>query len=82
MARNTVQKKYTTTQVRGFVIRDGQPEEVTFELDRKCGIATAQAIVRKQEPTFAAVEVVESEQLYKMDFDTFKKYATPCEDGE
>lgn len=79
MARNTIQKKFTTTEVRGFVIRDGHPIEAAYELGKKCGLTTAQALVRKTEPSFAAVEVVEHEQLYKMTFEDFKKYATPCD---
>jgi hypothetical protein len=82
MARNTIQKKFTTTEVRGFIIKDGQPVEVVYQLGKKCGLNTAQALIRKQEPTFAAVEVAEHEQLYKMTFDDFKKYGTPCDASE
>ena len=76
MARNTIQKKFTITEVRGYVIKDGQPMQVAYQLGKKCGLNTAQAIIRKEEPSFAAVEVVEHEQLYKMTFDDFKKYGT------
>lgn len=82
MARNTIQKKFTTTEVRGFVIKDGQPVQVAYQLDKKCGLNTAQALVRKLRPSFAAVEVVEHEQLYKMTFEDFKKYGTPCDATE
>lgn len=82
MARNTIQKKFTSTEVRGYVIKDGHPVEVAYQLDRKCGLNIAQALIRKQEPSFAAVEVVEHEQLYKMTFDDFKKYGTPCDAQE
>ena len=82
MARNTIQKKFTTTEVRGFVIKDGQPVEVAYQLGKKCGLNTAQALIRKEEPSFAAVEVVEYEQLYKMSFYDFKKYGTPCDASE
>ena len=82
MARNTIQKKFTTTEVRGYVIKDGQPVQVAYQLDKKCGLSTAQALIRKQEPSFAAVEVVEHEQLYKMTFEDFKKYGTPCDATE
>lgn len=82
MARNTIQKKFTTTEVRGYIIKDGQPVEVTYQLGKKCGLNTAQALIRKGEPSFAAVEVVEHEQLYKMTFDDFKKYGTPCDASE
>lgn len=78
MARNTIQKKFTGTEVRGYVIKDGQPVQVVYQLGKKCGLSTAQALIRKEEPSFAAVEVVEHEQLYKMTFDDFKKYGTPC----
>ena len=80
MARNTIQKKFTTTEVRGFIIEEGQPKAVAFQLDKKCGLNTAQAIIRKQHPSFSAAELVEHEQLYKMTFEDFKKYATPCDD--
>ena len=79
MARNTIQKKFTTTEVHGFIIKDGKPVQVAYQLDKKCGLNTAQALIRKEEPSFAAIEVVEHEQLYKMSFDDFKKYATPCD---
>lgn len=82
MARNTIQKRFTTTEVRGFIIKDGQPAQVAYQLDKRCGLDTAQALVRKQEPSFAAVEVVEHEHLYKMTFDDFKKYGTPCDASE
>lgn len=78
MSRNTIQKKFTTTVVRGFVIKDGNPTEVAYELDKKCGLNTAQSIIRRTEPTFAAVSVTETATTYKMSFDDFKKYATPC----
>lgn len=79
MARNTIQKKFTTTEVHGFIIKDGQPMKVVYQLGKKCGLNTAQALVRKQEHSFAATEIVEHEQLYKMTFDDFKKYGTPCD---
>lgn len=82
MARNTIQKKFTTTEVRGFIIKDGQPVEAVYQLGKKCGLSTAQAIIRMEEPSFAAVEVVEHEQLYKMTFDDFKKYGTLCDASE
>lgn len=82
MARNTIQKVFTTTTVKGFIIKDGTPVAVTYELDKKCGIQTAQSIVRKHEPTFAATEIEESSKLYKMTFDEFKAHATPVEDAE
>lgn len=82
MARNTIQKKFTTTVVRGFIIKDGQPVEVAYHLGKKCGLNTAQALIRKDEPSFAAVEVVEHEYLYKMTFDDFKKYGTLCDASE
>lgn len=82
MARNTIQKKFTSTEVRGYVIKDGQPVQVAYQLGKKCGLYTAQAIIRKEEPSFAAVEVVEHEQLYKMTFEDFKKYGTPCDATE
>lgn len=82
MSRNTIQKKFTTTEVRGFIIKDGQPVEVAYQLGKKCGLNTAQALIRKQEPSFAAVDVVENEQLYKMTFEDFKKYGTLCDATE
>lgn len=82
MARNTIQKKFSTTEVRGYVIKDGNPVKVAYQLDKKCGLNTAQTIIRKEEPTFAAVEIIEHDQLYKMSFEDFKKYATPCTEDE
>ena len=82
MSRNTIQKKFTSTEVRGYVIKDGHPVQVAYQLDKKCGLNTAQGLIRKQEPSFAAVEVVEHEQLYKMTFEDFKQYGTPCDATE
>lgn len=82
MARNTIQKKFNITEVRGFIIEDGQPVKVCYQIGKKCGLNTAQAIIRKEEPSFAATEIVEHEQLYKMTFDDFKKYGTPCDASE
>lgn len=82
MARNTIQKKFTSTEVRGYVIKDGRPVEVAYQLDKKCGLNTAQALIRKQEPSFSASEVVEHEHFYKMTFADFKKYGTPCDETE
>ena len=45
MARNTIQKKFTSTEVRGYVIKDGQPVQVAYQLDKKCGLNTAQALI-------------------------------------
>lgn len=82
MARNTIQKKFTTTEVQGFIIKDGNPVKVTYRLDKKCGLNTAQALIRREEPSFAATEIAEYEQLYKMTFDDFKKYGTSCDASE
>ena len=77
MARNTIQKQFATTTVKGFTIKEGQPIEVSYELDKKCDMQTAQNIIRKNDPTFAAVDVEWKYTTYKMTFDDFKKYATP-----
>lgn len=82
MARNTIQKKFTTTEVHGFIVKDGQPMKVVYQLGKKCGLNTAQALIRREEASFAATEIVEHEQLYKMTFDDFKKYGTPCDASE
>lgn len=82
MARNTIQKVFTTTTVKGFIIKDGVPVEASYELDKKCGINTAQYIVRQHEPTFAATDIVENSILYKMTFDEFKAHAHPVTEAE
>ena len=82
MPRNTIQKKFIRTEVSGFIIKDGQPVKVAYQLDKKCGLSTAQALIRKEEPSFSAIEVVEHEQLYKMTFKDFKKYGTLCDASE
>lgn len=48
MARNTIQKKFTSTEVRGYVIKDGHPMQVAYQLGKKCGLNTAQAIIRRR----------------------------------
>lgn len=82
MSRNTIQKKFTTTEVHGFIIKDGQPVKVVYQLGKKCGLNTAQTLIRKEEPSFAVTDIIERDQLYKMTFDDFKKYATPCDASE
>lgn len=82
MARNTIQKRFVSTTVKGYVIKDGHPVETTYELDKKCGLKTAQSIIRKTEPSFAATEVMENAITYKMTFEDFKKYATPVDATE
>lgn len=79
MTRNTIQKKFVTTHVRGYVIENGAPKEATFELDRRRGLASAQAIIRKTEPSFSAVGIVEKQKVYKMTFDDFKKHGKLCD---
>lgn len=76
MARKTVQKQFTITEVKGFMVENGAPVMVSYQLDRKCGINTAQSIIRKTVPSFSATEVVNHSKLYKMDFETFKQHAT------
>ena len=76
--------RYTTERTENGTQHDSK--EVHYygssQLDKKCGLNTAQALIRKQEPSFAAVDVVEHEQLYKMTFEDFKKYGTPCDATE
>lgn len=77
MARNYVQKRFTDTIVHGFTIRDGQPVQADYKIDRKVGLKSAQTLVRKTDPSFAAVSVEEVSTLYTMTFDRFKELATP-----
>lgn len=84
MARNYVQKIKTTTIVHGFVLRDGAPVEAAYTIEKRVGINTAQAIVRKDEPSFMAAGVEEQRTLYTMTFEKFYQLADarPLEDGE
>ena len=84
MARNYVQKVKTITVVHGYVLRDGAPEAAAFTIEKRIGINAAQAIVRKDEPSFMAASVEEQRTLYTMTFDRFYELADarPLEDGE
>lgn len=79
MARNYLQKTYTETIVHGFVLRDGQPHPIDAVINRRVGIATAQAIMRKSEPSFMAASVEERTTTYRMTFDRFRELAEPVE---
>lgn len=81
MARNYLQKTYTETIVHGFVLRDGQPHPMDAVIDRRVGLASAQAIVRKSEPSFMAAFVEERTTTYRMTFDRFRELAEPV-DGD
>lgn len=82
MPRNTIQKRFAQTLVEGYVIEEGAPQKVAFTLPKKVGIAAAQAIVRREHDSFSATSVTHTDILYKMDFDTFKQYATVVDADE
>ena len=77
MARNYLQKTYTETIVHGFVLRDGRPVQYDAVIDRRIGLASAQAVVRKSEPSFMASSVEERTTTYRMTFDRFRELAEP-----
>lgn len=79
MARNTIQKKFTTTVVSGIIIEDGAAVAVKYELDRNTTLQTAQAIIRKYNASFSAISVEHVVRMYKMTFEEFKRYATLCD---
>lgn len=79
MARNYLQKTYTETIVHGFVLKDAQPVAYDAIIDRRVGLASAQAIVRKSEPSFMAASVEERTTTYRMTFDKFRELAEPVE---
>lgn len=79
MARNYLQKTYTETIVHGFVLRDGQPHPIDGVINRRVGLASAQAIMRKNEPSFMAASVEECTTTYRMTFDKFRELAEPVE---
>lgn len=82
MARKTLQKRVSTTTVHGYIIQGGAPVEAAFELQKKCELNTAQAIVRKTNPSFAATAVTENTALYQMTLDDFIKHATIVDTNE
>lgn len=79
MPRNTVQKIKTTTTVHGFVIVDGNPQPISFQLDHKCTEQQAQRIIRKSHPSFSVSSCTYVDTLYTMTFDQFFATATPTE---
>lgn len=79
MPRNTVQKIKTTTTAHGFVIVDGNPQPISFQLDHKCTEQQAQRIIRKFQPSFSVSECTYVDTLYTMTFDQFFATATPTE---
>lgn len=82
MARNYLQKTYTETIVHGFVLLEGQPVAYDAVIDRRVGLASAQSIVRKAEPTFMAASVEERSTVYRMTFDRFRELAEPVADAD
>lgn len=82
MPRSTIQKRFAQTLVEGYIIEEGTPQKVAYTIPKKVGIAAAQAIIRREHGTFSATEVVHTSTLYKMDFGTFKKYATIVDTDE
>lgn len=82
MARNTIQKRFTTTIVHGYIIENGEPCATQFEIEKRIGINAAQTFIRREYPSFAATSIETKDQLYKMTFDDFKRLATPCDDEE
>lgn len=79
MARNYLQKTYTETIVHGFILRDGQPHPCDAVIKRRVGLASAQAIIRKNDPSFMAASVEERTTTYRMTFDKFRELAEPVE---
>lgn len=79
MARNYLQKTYTETIVHGFILRDGQPHPCDAVINRRVGLASAQAIMRKNDPSFMAASVEERTTTYRMTFDKFRELAEPVE---
>lgn len=79
MPRNTVQKIKTTTTAHGFVIVDGNPQPIRFQLDHKCTEQQAQRIIRKSQPSFSVSSCTYVDTLYTMTFDQFYAAATPTE---
>lgn len=76
MPRNTIQKTFNKTIVNGIIVVDGKTVPATYEIPKKCHINTAQAIVRKEEPSFSAISIEQKTVKYVMDYDTFKQHAT------
>ena len=79
MARNYLQKTYTETIVHGFILKNGQPVAYDAIIDRRVGLASAQTIVRKNEPSFMAASVEERTTMYRMTFDKFRELADPVD---
>lgn len=79
MARNYLQKTYTETIVHGFVLRDGQPYAMDAVIERRVGLASAQTIMRRNEPSFMAASIEERTTTYRMTFARFRELAEPVE---
>lgn len=82
MARNYLQKTYTETVVHGFILSNGQAVPYLAVINRRVGLASAQAIVRKDEPSFMASRVEERTTTYRMTFDRFRELAEPVEGAD
>lgn len=83
MPRKTIQKMFYTTHVQGQRLDPNSNQMVpcAFDIDRRVGRNTAQRMVRKAigDDTFVAFDVTSEGQMYMMDFDTFRRYATPSD---
>lgn len=82
MPRNTVQKTKTQTIAHGFIVEDDAPKPVSFMLDGKYTINTAQKLIRREQPSFSISNCTYTETLYTMTFDEFFQLATPHETKE
>lgn len=80
MARTTIQKRIINTKVTGFIIKDGAPVQVEYTIGKRVGLNSAQSLIRKEEPSFAAVAVEEESHLYKMKVEDFIKHAYIADD--
>ena len=75
MGRKFMQTKRAQTVVNGFVLRDGTPAPASFVLERKAGLESAQAIVRRDEPSFMAANVNITAKIYRMPVERFIELA-------
>lgn len=83
MPRNVVTKQVTTTTVNGFEIVDGQPREVSYVLNKSMeSLTRAQDRIRKDHPSFSAVNMTHNKITYGMAWERFVELADVIDTNE
>lgn len=83
MPRNMITKQVTTTTVNGFEIVDGQPREVSYQINKSMeSLTRAQDRIRKDHPSFSVVNMTHNKITYGMPWERFIEVADVIDTNE